>query len=335
VPPSRGGFYHITPVSNLPTILEHGLYSHTQLVRRKILFSVAYDSNIVERRGRIPTGTRRSLHEYVNLYLNPRNAMMYLVKVIERCDVAVVQVNSRVLDRKDVWLTDGNAAANATSFHPVDMKTLAQLRHQVDCESWNDPDESLKAENKRKMMAECLVPVHISPELIEVVYFNDLQSADKVIQSSSGVDIRLLVYPYLFFSSEKKGNMHSVAKPQPVSHPRSNQQHRVKVAIQHTKTPDKEVFASSATKPPAAPEDTSAATTLLTSPAVLGNASAPTRRMAQQNRKSESWTPVHSAAVSLRTNRKVGKSKLWELFVFLLKLLFILALYEVIRGLRI
>ncbi|MCY4527230.1 MAG: DUF4433 domain-containing protein [Anaerolineaceae bacterium] len=330
----KHAFYHITPVSNLTSVFERGLYSHDQLVRRSIQFSIVYDPDIVERRGRIPTGTRRSLHEYVNLYFNPRNAMMYLIKAIEQRDVAVVQVNVGVLDRKDVWLADGNAAASATSFHPVGTKTLAQLRQQVDRESWNDPDESVKKENSRQMMAECLVPVHISSKLIEAVHVFDRRSAEAVIRLLSGTGARIYVNPYMFFSSgEKREFVRRSSRPMPVGHSRSIPQHSAKIAIQQTKTPAKEVFVSSATTAAAAPANASATTSLNSPAAVPVSASASARRKAKQTRKSEGRTPVHSAAVSSRRGGETRPSRLWEWLSFLLMIFFVLALYETFRRL--
>ncbi len=330
----KDGFYHITHISNLESILKRGLYSHDQVRKCKILPSIVYDRDIVEWRGYIPTARRKSLHEYVNLYFNPRNPMMYRVKVHERRDVAVVQVNSRVLDRKDVLLADGNAAANATAFHPVDMKTLAQLRQQVDRESWNDPDEAVKKENKRKMMAECLVPEHVPPTMIEAVHVVDRRSADRVMQLLSGTGIRLIVNPHMFFSSGKKWEyVKNVPRPAPVSHPRSIPQHSgKKVAIQPVETPAQPSPVSPVDTSVDTPANTPESASAIPSAAVQTGTPAPIRRKGPQALKSEVKAPIADHTVSSRAGKKSRTSIQWDWLVFLiLMIFFVLVSYEVSR----
>ena len=329
----RDGFYQITHISNLKSILKRGLYSHDQVRKRKISSSVVYDKGIVERRRYIPTDKRKSLHEYINLYFNPRNSMMYRVKAIEERDVIVIQLNSGILGRKGVFLADGNAAANATNFHLVDKETLAQLRHQVDRESWNDADEIVKKENVSKMMAECLVPVHIPPEMIEVVHVVDRRSAVKAMRLLSGTGIRLIVNPHMFFSSGKEWEfVRNIPRPAPVSRPRSIPQHGVKVAVQRSETHAKPESVSPANAP-AAPANTPVAAFMIASVGVPASAPTPTRRKTQQTRKSEVRVPAHVSAVSSRAGRKSGMSRLWDWLAFLLMICFVLALYEAIRRL--
>ena len=328
----KQGFYHITHLSNLESIVRRGLYSHDQVRRRKIPASVVYDRDIVARRGYIPTDTRNSLHEYVNLYFNPRNPMMYRVKVY---DLAVVQVNLGVLNRKGVWLADGNAAANATAIHPVETSKLAQLRQQVDRESWNDPDETIKKENGRKMMAECLVPVHVAPAMIEAVHVVDRRNADRVMQWLSGTGIRLIVNPHMFFSSGKKWeyvrNLPSLAA---VSHPPSIPQNSVKVAVQQAGVSAKPSSDSPADKSVDAPANTPEPAAAIPSAVAPVSAPAPTRPGAQQTRQGEVSVPVHPATDSARTGRKGGKSKIWELLLVLFMILLVLASYEAFRRFR-
>ena len=67
--------HYITPIENLPSILEKGILSH-KLASKIPHLSVALDV-IQERRKNkiIPRG--RPLHDYVNLYFDARNPMLY------------------------------------------------------------------------------------------------------------------------------------------------------------------------------------------------------------------------------------------------------------------
>src|SRR5205823_1106691 len=114
------GFYYITHIENLLSILQHGILSHAQIEARKVPFRAIYDADIVSNRKGKSTPDRSSLWEYANLYLQARNPMMYRV-VHEKGakDLAVVGVKPDVLSADGIWLTDGNAANAPTQFYHV------------------------------------------------------------------------------------------------------------------------------------------------------------------------------------------------------------------------
>jgi len=72
------------------------------------------DESIQDRRRlkRVPNG--RALHEYVNIYFDARNPMMYR-RLDLRAEVAVVRVSPAVLDLSGTVIADGNAASNVTA----------------------------------------------------------------------------------------------------------------------------------------------------------------------------------------------------------------------------
>jgi len=69
-------FYYITHIDNLSSVLDKGILSHKRIVEDKIPFTPIYDAEIVARRKNIKTPDNRNLWDFVNLYFQPRNAMM-------------------------------------------------------------------------------------------------------------------------------------------------------------------------------------------------------------------------------------------------------------------
>jgi len=67
--------HYITPMGNLPSIFQRGILSN-YLVEKLPHSSVA-KQEVQEIRASVRVPSGRPLHEYVNLYFNARNAMMY------------------------------------------------------------------------------------------------------------------------------------------------------------------------------------------------------------------------------------------------------------------
>lgn len=105
--------YYITPITNLPSIIAHGIVSHTAAARLPHV-SVANEDVQSRRAQKVVPGGRR-LHDYVNLYICARNPMLYLVR---HRDVCVVSVCPSVLDREGVVITDRNASVGYARFAP-------------------------------------------------------------------------------------------------------------------------------------------------------------------------------------------------------------------------
>jgi hypothetical protein len=85
--------HYITDIANVSSILEHGIFSH-RLVERLIGQHVSVASSEVQARRagkRIWIGRRaRALHDYANLYLDARNAMLYTLLQNRRGDLIVL-----------------------------------------------------------------------------------------------------------------------------------------------------------------------------------------------------------------------------------------------------
>jgi len=72
---------------------------------------------VQERRNakRVPNGL--PIHDYVNLYFDARNPMMYS-RLNRRGELVIVRVDPAVMSQPGAIITDGNAASESTLFLP-------------------------------------------------------------------------------------------------------------------------------------------------------------------------------------------------------------------------
>jgi len=198
--------FYITHIENLPSILEHGILSHSQVEARKIPYKAIYDTGIVNNRKEKKTSTGRSLWDYANVYLQPRNPMMYrVVHEKGRKNLVVVAVRPDILETSGVRLTDGNAANGPTKDYPVSegIKVIQSQWSVIQAEYWRPDDGS-----KRKIMAECLVPDIIRAEHIHSIYVADQETkkrAEKLLGSSRRP---IVPEPHIFFQPLYAARIH-------------------------------------------------------------------------------------------------------------------------------
>lgn len=194
--------YYITHIDNLPSILQRGILSHERINQLGLNYTAVYDKAIVNnRRDRIVDD--KSLWFFANLYLQPRNPMLYRV-VLEKtaAKIAVIAVRRDVLDRDGIYVTDGNAASTNTSIFPASERTkvLPSIIKEIkDMEWWNEANSS-----KRKIMAECLIPEHIPPEYIEAIYVSNYDVAQEVNSMIGSFTLPIIPEPHMFFDPVSK-----------------------------------------------------------------------------------------------------------------------------------
>jgi O-acetyl-ADP-ribose deacetylase (regulator of RNase III) len=189
--------FYITHVENLPSILKHGILSHSQVEAKKVPYKPIYDAGIVNNRKAKCTPAGKSLWDYANVYLQPRNPMMYrVVHEVSRKNLAVVAVRPDVLNGASVLLTDGNAASGPTSFYAVadGLKVIQNQWSVIQAEYWRADNGS-----KRQIMAECLVPDMIQAEHILSVYVADAETKNRADELLGHSRVHVVPEPHMFF----------------------------------------------------------------------------------------------------------------------------------------
>ncbi|MDI6736274.1 MAG: DarT ssDNA thymidine ADP-ribosyltransferase family protein [bacterium] len=196
--------YYITHIDNLSSILKYGILSHKQIEERKISYTPIYDKEIIENRHNklVPGSSGRNLWDFANLYFQPRNPMLYRV-IYEKSvnDIIVIALKSDILNRDDIFISLGNAASFATEILPEKegKQALYKLTKILDKEWWTE-----ESGDKRKIMAECLVPEMILPEYIHTIYVAHHDIANKVKELLPSTDISVVPQPNIFFKPSRE-----------------------------------------------------------------------------------------------------------------------------------
>jgi hypothetical protein len=167
---------YITPISNLDSILTLGILSHSEA--KTVFHTSVANAEINSMRADKRLSSGKSIHDYVNLFFNARNPMLF------RCfwdydhgsnpnALCILKVAHTVLWRSNVLVTDGNAAHHRTTDAPLTAGSVMLDRRMVYAKSWNSASQSQKDENTRCMMAEVLIPNRVPPVFIKTVYFRN------------------------------------------------------------------------------------------------------------------------------------------------------------------
>jgi len=197
------GLYYITHIDNLPSILERGILCHRKIEEEKIAFTPIYDAEIVAARKERKVIEKRNLWYFANLYFQPRNAMLYRVVFfsgINLEDIIIIGLKHSILDRKDVFVTTGNAASPYTEIFSSEKakRYIKAIREKTDKEWWASEDGS-----KRELMAECLVPEGVDPDYISEIYVPNHNSLNKVKKTCKW-NIPIIPEPELFFLPSRR-----------------------------------------------------------------------------------------------------------------------------------
>ena len=155
--------YHFTHVDNLSDIARHGLLSHNRIRQAGVDYNDISDKGVQRWRQRSEPVYGRSIHDYVPMYLNPRNPMLYCLREYSQHFV-MLAIDISEFTPLPVVFADGNAACADTRFGSV-LEAAAPAMDALRASSWNAvPD------GKRHRCAEMLVPDRIPVSLVDGIY---------------------------------------------------------------------------------------------------------------------------------------------------------------------
>lgn len=187
--------YNITSINNLNSILDYGILSKN-IVRNQFQYTDISNSSVQNRRDNVYVTKSKMLHDYANLYFNPRNAMLYS-RLSEVDNLCILKVDKDVLNLKDTVVSDRNAAVGGAKFMSP-MQASRQLDFDIIySQSWDFENPNMKLKYKSFMMAEVLVYKSIPPQLIKEIWVANKYAYEKVKQINPKVPIR--VEPRAFF----------------------------------------------------------------------------------------------------------------------------------------
>ena len=160
--------HYVTTIANLPSILRHGILSHT------LADQLAHDSvampEIQEKRRNKQIPGARLLHEYANLYFDAHNPMLSKCRG-RNAEICVLHIDPAVMDQAGVIVTDRNAASGWVGFRPMADGLSVISRERVFARYWthrDDPYEEMS--HKSEKCAEVLVPDRVDVRFIAGAY---------------------------------------------------------------------------------------------------------------------------------------------------------------------
>ncbi len=180
-------FHYITPIENIPSIMEYGILSNKRASRIGHI-SVAMEV-IQERRHdkRIPSA--RHLHEYVNLYFDAHNPMLSKCRN-QNEKICVLRINPVVLDIPGVIIADRNASSGYARFYSVAEGIQALDNDLVFARYWPTSRRYIEAWiHKSIKCAEVLVPDMVEPSYIIGIYVANVTA----LQALQSLNARLPV----------------------------------------------------------------------------------------------------------------------------------------------
>ncbi|RYD36174.1 MAG: DUF4433 domain-containing protein [Verrucomicrobiaceae bacterium] len=187
-------FHNITPICNIPSILQHGIlsYARASKLRHSSVALPAVQSKRDERK--VPGGL--ALHEYANVYFHARNPMMFRLKN-EADQICVLQVSTEILNIAKAVVTDGNAASNYVRFYSPERIGSINL-DDIFARNWKHPDDQIKEwRHKTAKCAEVLIPNCIPIQFLLGAYVLN-ETVERELQSS-GFSLPVCIDPNLFF----------------------------------------------------------------------------------------------------------------------------------------
>lgn len=187
---NRFKLYHMTHIDNLKSICESGfLLSHNQ-INDYIDIS---NQSVNSRRSIKEPFYNNSIHDYVPLYFNPRNAMLYNVQRNFGSDVILLQIDTGICLQPYTLFTYKNAAANDA----ICYDDVIEFLNDVDWSSinrytWFDDPTGIA---KKTMMSECLILDRIPISFIKRIDCTTEEMANKIVDILDNYsDMSLTVY---------------------------------------------------------------------------------------------------------------------------------------------
>lgn len=184
----------IMPIVNLRSVMQAGILSHRRA--ESVAHGSVADAEIQDRRARVRVPGGRPLHEYANLYFHARNPMMYRRKE-RHAELAVLSIDTSILDLPGVVVTDRNAAVDFVRFAPAPGALAIVDEELTFAEFWTHADFYEQLRRKQAKQAEVLVPDRVVPHVIKGAYVSCPVGRDAVAELDTGLDTRQ--HPHLFF----------------------------------------------------------------------------------------------------------------------------------------
>ena len=142
---------HMTHIDNLDSIIKNGLLSHDHPYKKTNING----PDIGKRKSNVEPIYNRNIEQYVPLYFNPRNEMLFRNQRLYGDDIVILAFDPGILLGDDVVFTNGDSCSSDTMYSN-EMGDLVQMDwRKIWSRNWfNKYDERTI---KFSMMAEVLI----------------------------------------------------------------------------------------------------------------------------------------------------------------------------------
>ncbi len=191
---SQTGLFNIQAIDNIPSIMQYGLLSNKNASRVKHT-SIAMQE-IQNRRDMVVVPNGMPLHEYANVYFDPKNPMLYKRRG-ENENICILKFDHSILDFEGAIVSDRNASSSYASFYPPDMGLLEIDFKLVFASDWRDDNQFVYFMKKSIKCAEVLIPYKIPYNYVIGAAVYSEETKRKL--ENTGFDRKIFVEPRFFF----------------------------------------------------------------------------------------------------------------------------------------
>lgn len=191
---AQTGLYNIQVIDNIPSIMQRGLLSNEKSSRVDHI-SIAMEE-VQQRRDSIHIPNGLGLHQYANVYFDPRNPMLSARRG-ENENLCVLKFDRVILDFEGAVVSDRNASSNYASFFQPEIGLQKIDFKLVYAQYWTDEDHYEYLKKKSIKCAEVLVPYGIPFDYVIAAAVVSESAKMKLIEV--GFDREITVMPDLFF----------------------------------------------------------------------------------------------------------------------------------------
>ncbi|AOA96892.1 DUF4433 domain-containing protein [Klebsiella pneumoniae] len=145
--------FHMTHISNLKGIMEVGILSHDMATD----YLDISNHNVNSRRNKNDNPHKISLHKYVPLYFNPRNAMLFACQKKYGDNIVILEIDNEVISNDYTLFSEGNAARKDSKIttNKLDVKNFQW--HTINSSTWTSDIDGINEDVKSLIMSECLI----------------------------------------------------------------------------------------------------------------------------------------------------------------------------------
>lgn len=190
----QNGLFNIQAIDNIPSIMRYGLLSNERA--KRIAHTSIAMQEVQDRRDvkNVPNGL--ALHQYANLYFDPRNPMLS-ARRDQNEELCILKIDASILDYRGVVVSDRNASSSYASFYSPEIGVRNIDFNLVYAKWWKDEDYYAEMRKKSIKCAEVLVPQEVP--YVFVVCAAVISEKAKCKLETVGFDKVIVVKPELFF----------------------------------------------------------------------------------------------------------------------------------------